>query len=192
MWHYIFILWFLLSFFYLFFFAYAQPSHIVCLPYFTTWCGLSANLRCRSETCCMRLAENTGCKKSPKICHLRTITQLCWAISSQLRHVSTVGEKLVKQQYVLHMSSQYGELRPTSGWNHFVGLGHPSKFQRVSCLGSITAQHSGSGHQPNCGVEQRAPPIFGRAAHWALAHIVVFCPLTYSVISECWPAPDKH
>jgi len=25
-------------------------------------------------------------------------------------HVSTVGKKLVKQQYVLHMSSQYGEL----------------------------------------------------------------------------------
>jgi len=25
-----------------------------------TWCGLSANLECRSETCCTRLAENTG------------------------------------------------------------------------------------------------------------------------------------
>jgi len=29
-------------------------------------------------------------KKSPKIRHLRTITQLCWAISSQLRHASTI------------------------------------------------------------------------------------------------------
>jgi len=28
--------------------------------------------------------------------------------------VSTIGKKLVKQQYVLHMSPQYGELRPTS------------------------------------------------------------------------------
>jgi len=37
----------------------------------------------------MRLAENTGHKKSPKICHLSIIAQLCWAISSQLRHVST-------------------------------------------------------------------------------------------------------
>jgi len=26
-------------------------------------------------------------------------------------------KKLVKQQYLLHMSSQYGELRPTSGWD---------------------------------------------------------------------------
>ena len=32
-----------------------------------TWCGLSANLECMSEMCCMRLAENTGRKKSPKI-----------------------------------------------------------------------------------------------------------------------------
>jgi len=76
---------------------------------------LSANLRCRSETCCTQLAENTGCKKLAKNRHLGTIAQLCRAISSQLRHVSTIGKKLVKQQYVLHMSPQYGELRPTSG-----------------------------------------------------------------------------
>jgi len=31
------------------------------------WCGLSANLRCRSETCCTRLAEIQDAKKSPKI-----------------------------------------------------------------------------------------------------------------------------
>jgi len=32
-----------------------------------TWCGLSVNLRCRSETCCTRLAENTGRKSRQKI-----------------------------------------------------------------------------------------------------------------------------
>ena len=37
------------------------------LPYFHIWYDLSANLRCRSETCCTRLAENTGRKNSPKI-----------------------------------------------------------------------------------------------------------------------------
>jgi len=36
--------------------------------------------------------------------------------------------------------------------------------QSQSRFGSVTARHSTSGHQPNCGVEQRAPPIFGRAA----------------------------
>ena len=69
-----------------------------------TWCDLSANLRCRSETCCTRLAENTGCKKVAKNRHLGAIAQLCRTVSSQLRHVSTIG-KNVKQQCVLHMSS---------------------------------------------------------------------------------------
>jgi len=80
-----------------------------------TWCGLSANLGYRSETCCTRLAENTGRKKSPKIRHLRIIAQLCRAMSSQLRHVSTIGKNHVKQQYLSHMSLLYGEFRPTSG-----------------------------------------------------------------------------
>jgi len=48
------------------FLAYSQPSQIGCLPYFHTWCCLSANLGCRSETCCTRLAANTGRKKIAK------------------------------------------------------------------------------------------------------------------------------
>jgi len=59
------------------------------------WCGLSANLRCRSEPCCTLLAENTGRKKLAKNRHLRTIAQLCRAISSQLRHVSRIGKNLL-------------------------------------------------------------------------------------------------
>ena len=39
---------------------------------------------------------------------------------------------------------------------------HPSLA--FSYTGSVSAQHSSSGHQPNCGIQQRAPPIFGRAA----------------------------
>ena len=57
-------------------------------PYFRTWCGLSANLECRSEMCCMQLAVNTGCKNR----HLGTIAQLCRAISPQLSHISTIGK----------------------------------------------------------------------------------------------------
>ena len=101
----------------------------------------SANLECRSERCCTRLAANAGPKKVAKNRHLCTIALLCRAISSQLRHVSTIGKKLVKLQYVLHMSSQYGELRSTSGWDRLTSLGYPSKFQLVSRLGSVTARH---------------------------------------------------
>jgi len=45
--------------------------------------------------CCTRLAENTGHKKSPKICHLRTMAQFCRAVSSQLRHALTIGKKIL-------------------------------------------------------------------------------------------------
>jgi len=129
-----------------------------------TWCGLSANLRCRSETCCTRLTENAGRKKLAKNRHLGTIAQLCRAISSQLRHESTVAKKLVKQRYVLHISSQYGELRPTNGGDPSCSLRHPCKFQRVSRLGSFTARHLVVGvSQTYSGVEQRAPLVFGRS-----------------------------
>jgi len=46
------------------------------IPYFHTWCGLSANLERTSEMCCTRLAENTGRKKSP-FWHHRTILLGC-------------------------------------------------------------------------------------------------------------------
>jgi len=81
--------------------------------------------------------------------HLRTIAQLCQAISSQLRHVLTIGKKLVKQQYLLHMPSQYGELWPTNGRDWLAGLGHPNKFQRGSHLGFFTASTSLNRSQPN-------------------------------------------
>ena len=45
--------------------------------------------------CCTRLAENTGRKKVVKNRHLGTIAQLRRAISSQIRHVSTIGKNLL-------------------------------------------------------------------------------------------------
>jgi len=41
-------------------------------------------------------------------------------------HMSTIGKKLVKQQYLPQMFSQYGKLRPTSGWDQSGNLWHPS------------------------------------------------------------------
>ena len=54
--------------------------------------------------CRMWLSGNAVPKKSPKICHLCIIAELCQAISSQLRHVLTIGKKLVKQQYLPHIN----------------------------------------------------------------------------------------
>jgi len=71
--------------------------------------------------------------------HLRTIAQLCRAESSQLRHVSIIGKKRVKQQYLLHMSSQYDELRPT-GIAAKIGSevwGTPANFNGFRVLASL-------------------------------------------------------
>ena len=180
------------SFFLLFFLTYSQPSQTGCLPYFHTWCGISANLRCRSETCCTRLSENTGRKKVAKNRHLGTIAKLCRAISSQLRHVSTIGKKIVKQQYLLHTSSQYGEFQPTNGWDRLTSLGHHSKFQLVSLLGSITAWHLIVGVSQTLrrwteGATYIRQGDQRRPSCWALAHIssIVRCFLAVHMMIVC-------
>jgi len=125
--------------------------------------------------CCTRLAGNAG----PKIAisaPLDTIAQLCRAISSQLTHASiNNGKNVVKQQYLLQMSSQYGELRPTNGWDRVFSFEYLCKFQRVSRLGSVTARHSSSGRQLNFAALNRGRHLYsaGRPSRWALAHILV-------------------
>jgi len=66
-------------------------------------------------------------------------------------------KKPVKQHYLLHMSSQYGELRPTAEI-------------------SVTAQHSSSGRQLNFAALNRGRHLCsaGRPSRWALAHILGF------------------
>ena len=98
--------------------------------------GPSANLECRSEMCCRRLAANAGPKQSPKIA-IWAPSHNCRAISSQLRHVSTIGKKLVKQQYLLHMSSQFGELGPLAAEIGPVLWGTPANFNWYRVLAAL-------------------------------------------------------
>jgi len=65
--------------------------------------------------CCTRLAGNTRRKNDAKIAictHQRTT--LSGYIFATKAYIDN-RKDIVKQQYVLHMSLQYGELRPTSG-----------------------------------------------------------------------------
>ena len=84
-------------------------------------------------------------------------------------------KKLVKQQYLLQTSLQYGELRLTNGWDWLAGLEHPVIFQRLLRLGSVTARHSSNGRQPNFAALNRGRHLCsaGRPSRWALAHILV-------------------
>jgi len=121
-------------------------------------------------------------KNWPSGHHRTTLSGYIFATKAR---IDNRGKKLVKQQYLLHMSSQYGELRPTSGWDRLAGLGHPIIFQRVSCLGNVTAQHFISGRQPNFAALNRGHHLYsaGRPSRWALAHIRVS--LLWQHSAEC-------
>ena len=140
--HYILPLWFLLLLFFRFLLAYSQRSQIGCLPYFHTWCGLSANLECRSEICCTRLAENTGRKNSPSAHHGTTLSVYIFTTKAYIDN-----RKHVKQQYLLHMSSQYGEIRPTNGWDRWRVWSTPANFNGFRVLASLLQRRRSTAQQ---------------------------------------------
>jgi len=84
------------------------------------------------------------------------------------------SEKILKQQYLPTCSYNmvnFGPLAAEICWR----VCHPSKFQRVSRLSSVTARHSSSGRQPIFAVLNRGRHLYlaGRPSRWALAHILI-------------------
>jgi len=116
--------------------------------------------------CCAQLAENTGRKKDGKNRHLRTIPQLCRAISSQLRHIWTIGKKNLLSR----------NISPTCPYNmvnfgllaaEIVSLvwGIPANFNRFRILAALLHSQTAAlnrGHHLYSA---------GRPSRWALAHI---------------------
>jgi len=76
-------------------------------------------------------------QKSPKIRHLGTITRLCRAVSLQVRHVSTVGGKLIKQQYFLHMSHNVVNFGPLAAEICPAVSGTPPNFNWFRVLAAL-------------------------------------------------------
>jgi len=60
--------------------------------------------------CCTRLAGNTGCKDYAKNRHLRTIAQICRAMSLQLRRASTIGKQFLNTNRYVHNMVNFGPL----------------------------------------------------------------------------------
>ena len=83
-------------------------------------------------------------KNSPSGYHHTSLSRCVFATKTCIDS----WKKVVKQQYLLHMSLQYGELQSISGWDQFISLGHPSKFQQVSHVGFVPAPMSLSERQP--------------------------------------------
>jgi len=84
--------------------------------------------------CCTRLAGNARPKKSLFGHH---IAQLCRAISSQLRHVSTIGKNLLNSNVSLtcpHNMVNFGPLVAEICWRVW---GTPSKFNGFRVLAAL-------------------------------------------------------
>ena len=126
--------------------------------------------------CCTRLAENTGRKKVAKNRHLGTIEQLCRAISSQLRHVLTIGKNLLNSNASSTCPHNMVNFSPLPLRSILTSWRHPCKFERVSRLGSVTARHSSSGRQPNFAALNRGCHLCsaGRPSRCALVNISSF------------------
>ena len=104
--------------------------------------------------------------------HFGTITQLCQAISSELRHVSTIGKKLVKEQWATCPEVNFGLLTADICWRVW---GTPQISTGFASWYSVTARQSSSGRQPNFAAFNRGRHLYaaGRPSRWALAHILV-------------------
>jgi len=92
--------------------------------------------------CFTRLAGNAGCKNDAKNRHLRTIAQFCLAISSQIRHTSTIGKKLLNRNISStcpYNMMNFGPLAAEIDWRV---RSTPSNFQQVSRFGFVTAATS--------------------------------------------------
>jgi len=72
-------------------------------------------------------------QKSPSAHHCTTLSGCIFANKACIDN----WKKIVKQQYVLLVSAQYGELWPTNNWDWFRSLRHPSNFHRFYVLPSL-------------------------------------------------------
>ena len=126
-------------FFFLFFLAYSQQSQISAV---TDWMTIihphmmwpkwpQCKLECRSEMCCTRLAENTGCKKFAICAPSHNFVGLYLCNEGMQRQSE---KKLVKEQYLLHMSSHCGKLGQLAAEICWRVWGTPANFNGLRVL----------------------------------------------------------
>jgi len=99
--------------------------------------------------CCTRLAENTGRKKSPKTRHLHTVIQL----------ISTVSSSISSR--CPHNMVNFGTLAADIGPGFWCT---PANFNGFRILAALLHGTPAVGVSQTLWLEQRAPPIFDRAA----------------------------
>jgi len=151
--------------------------------------GLSANLRCRSETCYTRLAENTGrkkgAKKSPSGHHRTTLSGYIFGTEAHI----DIGKNLLSSNMsstchhnMVNFGSLAVEIDPVVWAPLQITTGFAS-WQRYCTASS-------NGRQPDFAALNRGRHLCsaGRPSGWALAHILVYSLLmTLSELSSYPP-----
>jgi len=87
-----------------------------------------------SETCCTQLTGNAGRKKSPSAHHRTTLSGCIFTTKAR---IDNRKKKLVKQQYLPHVSSQYCELGPLEAEIHWRVWGTPANFNGFCVLAAL-------------------------------------------------------
>jgi len=115
---------------------------------------------------------NAGPKKSPKICHVGTITQLCRDISSQLRHVSTIAKNLLNNNVSPTYPHNIVNLGPLAAKIRWRICGTPANFNGFRILAALLHGTLVVGVSQTASLNRgRHLYSAGRPSRWALAHI---------------------
>jgi len=122
--------------------------------------------------CCSRLAANTGRKKVAKNRHLGTVAQLCRAISSQLRHVSTIGKHLLSSNISYTCPHNMVNFGPLAAEIVSLVWGTPANFNGFRVLAALLHGTIVVGVSQTAAFNRgRHLYSAGRPSRWALAHI---------------------
>jgi len=97
--------------------------------------------------------------------HLRSIAQHCRAISSQLRHILTIGKKLVNQQYLLTCPYNMVNFGPLAAEIVSLVWGTPTNFNGFRILAALLHSQTVALNR-GCHLYSA-----GRPSRWALAQI---------------------
>jgi len=122
--------------------------------------------------CCLGLAANTGRNKVAKNRHLGIIAQLRRAISSQLRHLSTIGKNLLSSNTSSICPYNMVNFGPLAAEIVSLVWGTPANFNKFRVLAALlhgtlvvgvsqTAEFNRGRHLYSA----------GRPSRWAFAHI---------------------
>jgi len=146
----------------------------MCIPYLHTWCGRSANLRRKSETCCTRLAANTGrnAKSRQKIAvygyHLTTLSGYIFATKAHIDNRKNLLSSNISSTYshnMVNFGTIAAEIAPAV-W------GTPADFNGFRVLAALL--YGTPWRLPNFAALNSGRHLYsaGRPSRWVLAHII--------------------